>query len=42
MSDSYTGCDQEFEVKLNVKPAQVDADVGIHNPLPSPNHFIDF
>jgi pre-mRNA-splicing helicase BRR2 len=27
MSDSYSGCDQEYEVKLNIKSAQVDADV---------------
>jgi len=26
MSDSYTGCDQEFPVTLHIKPVQVDAD----------------
>ncbi|GAM21299.1 hypothetical protein SAMD00019534_044740 [Acytostelium subglobosum LB1] len=26
MSDSYTGCDQEYEIELDIKPALVDSD----------------
>ncbi|KAF2071489.1 hypothetical protein CYY_007184, partial [Polysphondylium violaceum] len=26
MSDSYSGCDQEYEIQLNIKPAQIDED----------------